>query len=111
MARRQAIEVSFPGGARVSRAGDGVSPSRTFSKVLHSGSVETNAMPIEPLQYNERLFWRGRQNQHARRVRYPDRKISTCLLLLRFEFGELFLGVDDLRFSRDAEFQKFFLSA
>src|SRR5262245_35200155 len=45
------------GSARVSRAGDGVSPSRTFQK---------------PRSRRERLFWRGRQNQHARRARYPE---------------------------------------
>ena len=68
-------------------------------------------MPIEPLQYNERLFWRGRQNQHARRVRYPDRKIFTWLVLRRFELGEFLFGARDVGFLRAAETKELLLTA
>jgi hypothetical protein len=57
-----------PGSARVSRAGDGVSPSRTL--------------------FTRRIVSAGRRvsrvtNQHARHVRYPDGILNTRLCVYR----------------------------
>src|SRR6266403_119739 len=46
------------GSARVSRVGEAVSGSRTFSKIVSA----------------------RRRNQHARRVRYPEKSVSICVI-------------------------------
>jgi len=56
--------ILFPGSARVSRAGFGVAPKRTFLAAAPGVSLFT--IPLRKVREH------GRTRQHARRVRYPE---------------------------------------
>jgi hypothetical protein len=60
----------IPGSARVSRAGEGVSPSRTFTKVLQPPNTK------EPEQ---KFVSARRRNQHAISVRSPENDAAAPL--------------------------------
>src|SRR5436309_7036837 len=69
LARRRAMQRIGLGSAHVSRAGDGVPPSRTF------------LAPCPNLRstFSEKTVLARRRNQHAGRVRYPDKLERTKL--------------------------------
>ena len=96
--KNRSVSVLSPGSARVSRAGDGVLPSRTFLEILRS--------KVRPLG---KIVLARRQDQHARRVRYPVCWIA-CLLL-----GPLFANAADtarsITANGDAEAEPIVISA
>src|SRR5436190_3879428 len=76
LARRRAMQRIGLGSAHVSRVGDGVPPSRTF------------LAPCPNLRstFSEKTVSARRRNQHARRVRYPDKLERTRLDDFAYKF-------------------------
>ncbi len=68
---------TIPGSARVSRVGDGVSPSQAFGNSSSSTAKFVSAR---------------RRNQHARRARYPGKPVCDRLLFLTLRFLQLERG-------------------
>src|SRR4030095_9993341 len=75
---RRVANARYLEGARVPRAGEAVSDSRTFPK---------DFLPRGPRDFKQKFVSAERRNQHARRARSPIRvpaKLSICALADRF---------------------------